>query len=215
MKRKWLRTGEKFFANLCWSNSISFSESVNPSRQGGAASVSNEHGLGFVSSSLCDAFSIGVRCLMYSIIQTACNQSLLFNNNDPFKYFNLRHLVFSEYYTWVLISGLLEVFFPIPCTYTSLPLDGMAKIYFYFLHGYARSCNLSCLGPFFSHLLIPEERKNHLVWAEIQPRSTCVICSQATALTTRPCLLGQAYLSWSAWEWSWLSNYYTCSKPPN
>ena len=77
MKRKWLRTGEKFFANLCWSNSISFSESVNLSRQGGPASVSNEHGLGFVSSSLCDAFSIGVSCLTVGIIPSACNQSLM------------------------------------------------------------------------------------------------------------------------------------------
>ena len=63
-------------------------------------------------------------------------------------------------------------------------------IYIYFLHGSARSCNLSCLDPFFSYLLIPEERKNHLVWAGIEPRSSCVIWSQATALTTRPCLLG-------------------------
>ena len=70
-------------------------------------------------------------------------------------------------------ASLLFLFTPIPCTYTSLPLDSMAKNYFYFLHGYARSCNLSCLDPFYSYHLIPEERKNLLVWAGIEPRSSC------------------------------------------
>ena len=43
-------------------------------------------------------------------------------------------------------AGALVLFFtPIPCTYTSLPLDGMARNYIIiiiYLHGYARSRNL-------------------------------------------------------------------------
>ena len=70
------------------------------------------------------------------------------------------------------------------------------RIIIFFLHGCARSCNLSCLDPFLSYLLIPEERKNHLVWAGIEPRSSCVFCSLASALTTRPCLLGQIQHRW-------------------
>ena len=65
-----------------------------------------------------------------------------------------------------------QVFFsPITCTYTSLPLDGMARIFF--LHGCARACKSSCLDPFNSYLLIPEERRKHLDWAGIEPRSSC------------------------------------------
>ena len=61
-------------------------------------------------------------------------------------------------------SNKVLFFTPIPCTYTSLPLDGMARNYYYYyfyIHGYARSRNLSYLDPFNSYLLLPEERKNH------------------------------------------------------
>ena len=77
---------------------------------------------------------------------------------------------------------------PIPCTYTCSPLDGMARNYFYYyLHGYARSCNFLCLDPFCSYLLIPEEKEN--IWSELES-DPCPFASQATALTTRPWLLG-------------------------
>ena len=39
----------------------------------------------------------------------------------------------------------------------------MARNYYFNLHGFARSCNLSCLDQFYSYLLITKERKNHLV----------------------------------------------------
>ena len=62
-------------------------------------------------------------------------------------------------------TGANFFFTPIPCTYTSLPLDGI-----FFLHGYARACNSSCLGPFNSYLLIPEERRKTfgLCWNRTQ-----------------------------------------------
>ena len=88
---------------------------------------------------------------------------------------------------------LLEQFFftPIPCTYTSSLLDGMARNFYYYYYfnrpGYARSCNLSCLDPFHSYLLIPEEKKNILSELELNPGP---LASQATSLTTRPWLLG-------------------------
>ena len=68
-------------------------------------------------------------------------------------------------------------------------LDGMAKNYYYFhLAGYARA-HILCLNPFYSYLLIPEEKKN--IWNELElnpgPHASR---PQATALTTRPWLLG-------------------------
>ena len=42
----------------------------------------------------------------------------------------------------------INLFAPVPRSYTSLPLDGVARHYNY-LQGYKRSCNLSCLDPFF------------------------------------------------------------------
>ena len=56
---------------------------------------------------------------------------------------------------------LLVVFFtPIPCTLLVLLLDGMARKYYYYFHldGYARA-HILCLDPFYSYLLIPEEKK--------------------------------------------------------
>ena len=60
----------------------------------------------------------------------------------------------------VKIMIKLIFFTPILCVYTSSPLDGMAKNYYYsYLHGYARSRNLSGLDSFYSYLLIREERR--------------------------------------------------------
>ena len=82
-------------------------------------------------------------------------------------------------------------FTPKPCAYTSSPLDGMARnciILFFYLHEYARSRNLLCLDPFYSNLLIPEERINIRSELESKPGP---LASQATALTTRQWLLRQ------------------------
>ena len=85
----------------------------------------------------------------------------------------------------------LRLLFLLPylACYTTSPLDGMARNYYYYfyLHGYARSRNLSCLDQFNTYLLIPEERKN--IWSELEPNPG-PLASQATALTTRPWLLG-------------------------
>ena len=62
----------------------------------------------------------------------------------------------KQTYCWGFSMAANVCFFtPIPCSYTCLSLDGMAKNCLSFnLHGYARSCNLSCLVPFiFSYLL--------------------------------------------------------------
>ena len=63
----------------------------------------------------------------------------------------------------------------------------MAWLRIFFLHGYARSCNLSCLDPFISYLLCPR-RKTIGLELELNPGP---LASQATALTTRPLLLGR------------------------
>ena len=62
---------------------------------------------------------------------------------------------------------------------------------FVYLHEYARSRNLSCLDPFCSYLLIPEERKN--IWSELESNPG-PLALQATALTNRPWLLGQCII---------------------
>ena len=55
------------------------------------------------------------------------------------------------------------------------------------LDGYVRAGNSSCLDPFYSYLLIPEEKK--IIWSELES-SPLTSSSQASALTTRPWLLG-------------------------
>ena len=47
---------------------------------------------------------------------------------------------------------------------------------------------LLCLDPFYYYLLIPEERKN--IWSELE-LNPGPLATQASALTTRPWLLGQ------------------------
>ena len=89
----------------------------------------------------------------------------------------------------VFISISIPIIFtPIPCTCTSLRLYGVAMNYdfYFYLHGYAGSCNLSCLDPFFSCLLTSEEKKN--IWFELE-LNPGPLASQATALTTSPWLL--------------------------
>ena len=77
---------------------------------------------------------------------------------------------------------MLLFFSPIPCTYTSLPQDGMAKNYYIIFY----MDTSSCLDPFYPYLLIPEVRKKH--WSELESNPGS-LASQATALTTRPWLL--------------------------
>ena len=54
------------------------------------------------------------------------------------------------------IINWLFFFTPIPCTYTSSPLDGNTKNYQ--LRGYAKARNISCLVLFLSYHLIPERK---------------------------------------------------------
>ena len=80
-------------------------------------------------------------------------------------------------------------FTPIPCTYTSSPPDGTARNYYFYLHWYARSRNLSCLDPFCSFLLICEDKKN--IWSElelnpIEPRSLCFTSDRSNHQTMAP-----------------------------
>ena len=57
------------------------------------------------------------------------------------------------------------------------------------LDGYVRAQNSSCLDPFYSYLLIPEEKMN--VWSELELNPGPLASrSQATALTTGPWLFG-------------------------
>ena len=58
------------------------------------------------------------------------------------------------------------------------------------LDGYARACNSLCLDPFYSYLLIPEEKKN--IWSELESKpGPLAFLTQVTALITRPWLLRQ------------------------
>ena len=67
---------------------------------------------------------------------------------------------------------------------------GWLGIIIFLLDGYARAYNLSCLDPFYSYLLIPEEKNN--IWSELESNpGPLASCTQATALTTRPWLLGR------------------------
>ena len=68
-------------------------------------------------------------------------------------------------------------------------------ILFYYLHGCARSRNLSCVDPFYSYLLILKERKN--IWSELESNPG-PLATQATTLTTRPWLLGLVFGCYSS-----------------
>ena len=87
-----------------------------------------------------------------------------------------------------LCRGRYDFFSPIPCTYASLPLDGMARNDFFYLHLYARITQFIVSGSIFSYRLISEEEKN--IWSELE-LNPGPLASQVTALTTRPWLLGR------------------------
>ena len=73
------------------------------------------------------------------------------------------------------------------------------------LNGYARAPNSLSLDPFYSHLLIPKEKKN--IWSELESNpGPLASCSQATALTTRQWLL--------AHKWQLLNSDACNQKPP-
>ena len=62
-------------------------------------------------------------------------------------------------------------FTPIYCTYFSLPLNGRARNYYclFYLPGYERSCNLSCLDPLNSYPYTQgEKRPFGLSWNQTQ-----------------------------------------------
>ena len=70
----------------------------------------------------------------------------------------------------------------------ALLLDGMARNDFFHLDRCARA-HILCLDPFYSYLLIPEEKKN--IWSELELNPGPLAShTQVTALTTRPWLLG-------------------------
>ena len=97
---------------------------------------------------------------------------------------NLSQISSISVLTFLLLL-IKKNFTPTPCTYITLPLDGRAKnhIIIFYLHGYARSRNLSCLDPFLFLPPIPEGRKN--IWSELESNPG-PHASQATTLTTRP-----------------------------
>ena len=75
----------------------------------------------------------------------------------------------------------------------------MARNSFY-PHGYTRSHNLSYLGPFYSYLLMAKERRK-TIWSELES-NPIPLASQASALNTRPWLLGLKYMicyDWLVW----------------
>ena len=69
------------------------------------------------------------------------------------------------------MTDILIFFFLLPYLALLLvsPLDGMARNYYYYyyfhLDGYARA-HILCLDPFYSYLLIPEEKKTF--WSELE-----------------------------------------------
>ena len=89
----------------------------------------------------------------------------------------------------VLWNASTCFFTPIPCTYTSLPLNGMARNYYYFLSTWI--CKMIQFVASGSIFFLPPytwgEKKN--IWSELE-LTPGPNASQATALTTRPWLLG-------------------------
>ena len=85
---------------------------------------------------------------------------------------------------FLILNKMSGFFSPMPCTYTSSPLDGKARNYIIIcLSGYARSRTLLCLDPLCSYLLIPKEWKKHLGWAGFEPRSSCFTSNRSDHLT--------------------------------
>ena len=74
---------------------------------------------------------------------------------------------------------LLLFFTPIPRTYTSLPLDGMARndllsTWICKITQYIRSGSIFCL-----HHYTQGEKKSHLIWAGVKPRSSCLTSNRS------------------------------------
>ena len=87
----------------------------------------------------------------------------------------------------------LLFFTHIPCTYTSSPLDGMAKYYYYYYYFYMDTqnhANYHVWIHFIPSSLSPRREKN--VWSELESNPG-PLASQVTALITRPLLLGPVY----------------------
>ena len=82
-------------------------------------------------------------------------------------------------------------FTPIPCTYTSLPLDGMARNFFFYMDTQDHAIYHVWIH-FIPTSLYPRREKT--IWSELESNPG-PLASQATALTTRPWLLGQAILN--------------------
>ena len=78
-------------------------------------------------------------------------------------------------------------FAPIPSSHSSFPQDGAARNYLsFYLHGFARSCNLLCLDPFiFPTSYVWGEKKT--IWSELE-LNLGPFASQSIGRTTRPCL---------------------------
>ena len=86
-------------------------------------------------------------------------------------------------------------FTPIPRSYTSSPLGGVARNYFsyYYLPGCARSTQFIVSGSIYSYRLCPR-REEKTTWSELDSNPVDNFSyPQATALTTRPCLLGHIF----------------------
>ena len=87
---------------------------------------------------------------------------------------------------------LVFFYFPYLALTLVLPLDGVAMnfYYYFYLLGYARIAQLILSGFIYSYLLCPRRKT---IWSELESNLGPLVafCSQVTALTTWPCLLGQ------------------------
>ena len=88
---------------------------------------------------------------------------------------------------------LLFFFTPIPCTYTSSLLDGMARnCYYYFIYMDSQDHAIYHVWiHFIPTALYP--RREKIIWSELESNPG-PLASQATALTTRLLLLGHIIL---------------------
>ena len=93
------------------------------------------------------------------------------------------------HYTRQKLFWLATIFFfpPKPCTYTSSPLDGMAKNYFIFYmdtqdHAMVMSGSILFLPPTL-------KKRQNTIWSKLESNPG-PLASQAITLTTRPWLLG-------------------------
>ena len=83
-------------------------------------------------------------------------------------------------------------FTPLPCTYTSSPLDGMARNYHFYLCGYARARNFVMSGSIFIQPPYTREKK-HLDNAGIKSSSPA---PQTSTLSITPSPLRLFSFSW-------------------